>query len=468
MKKVETGKKTLNRLLNGLGRALSLSAFLLAAYGLLPAALSAEVPVKFTYQGNLRQSGFLVNGQRPMIFRIYDSSSSATELWTSPSYNVSLSTGVFRVTLEPVITDWQSGSLWLELEVEGNRMSPREELTSAPYAINSLMLSGKRYTTAASSPTAVAAGDLWYDTSVHLIKFWDGGAWQATSGSGLPGAHAATHAGGGTDAITALGTHTVTGAITVEGRINPAADLLIGGAGYSVSFASSVSAGWYYGDGAGLNNLNASKVTSGYLNGDRIGNVIVSTHIVDGAIEDQDLKAGTITRSKLSQSGCTNGALLQWSDALTQWVCGSPGAVVEADPISIWNQSAPQAGAVFNVSSGTVKDLNVENSLKVNGTALLKGGPGELGLSVEASGNVAIGMTGASARLEVKGVDTQNYSFAVSTGTAHQVVVSTSGAVGIGTENPAAKLDVTGGEGSGEYIAVFNSGSKIAAWLRNK
>jgi hypothetical protein len=189
---------------------------------------------------------------------------------------------------------------------------------------------------------------------------------------------------------------------------------------------------------------------------------------VDGSIEDQDLRNGTITRAKLSQSGCTNGALMQWSDAMSQWICGSPGAVVEADPLSIWNQSAPQTDAVFNVSSGTADDFNVTDSLRVTGTALLKGAVGQQGLSVEATGNVAIGMTGASARLEVKGVDTQNYSFAVSTGAAQQVVVSTSGAVGIGTETPRAKVEVTGGESSGEYIMIFNSGDKMAAWLRNK
>jgi hypothetical protein len=56
----------------------------------------------------------------------------------------------------------------------------------------------------------------------------------------------------------------------------------------------------------------------------------------------------------------------------------------------------------------------------------------------------------------------------VGTGTAHQVVVSTSGAVGIGTETPRAKVEVSGGEDSGEYIMIFNSGTKLAAWLRNK
>lgn len=446
MKKVGTGKTMTNRLLTGLGRALSLSALLLAAYGLRPAALSAEVPVKFTYQGNLRQAGFLVNGQRSMVFRIYGSSSSATELWTSPAYNVSLSTGVFRVTLEPALSDWQSGNLWLELEVAGNRMSPREELTSSPYAINSLMVSGKRYTTAVSSPVASAPGELWYDTSLKVINFWNGALWVPTSGSGLPGAHAPTHAGGGSDAITSLGTHTVTGYITVS---------------------SSVSAGWFAGDGSGLYNLDASSITSGSLSGDRIGNVIVSAHIVDGAIQNQDLADGSVTRAKLNQSGCANGDILQLSG--TQWICGSGAAGgLEVDPLSIHNQNTLQAGATFYVSSGTVNDLNIENSLKVTGTAAINGGPGQQGLSVETTGNVGIGLAGATARLEVKGADTQNYSLAIGTGTAHQVVVSTSGAVGIGTQTPRAKLDVAGAGGSGEYIMIFNSGEKMAAWLRNK
>lgn len=470
MKKVGTGKIIRNWLLTGLGRVLSFS-LSLSAFWLMgavrPVALHAEVPVKFTYQGNLRQSGFLVNGPRSMVFRIYDSSTSAAELWTSPAYNVQLSTGVFRVALEPALADWQTGGLWLELEVEGHRMSPREELTSSPFAINSLMVSGKRYTTAVSSPVASAVGELWYDSSQNVVNYWNGTTWMSTSGAGMPGAHAPTHAGGGSDPIVSLGTHTVTGALTVEGTINPAANLSIGGGGYSVAFASSVTAGWYYGDGSGLYNLNASKINSGTLSGDRIGNVIVSTHIVDGSILTQDLADGSVTRAKLNQSGCSNGDILQLNG--TQWVCGSGAAAgLEVDPLSIHNQGTLQAGTTFYVSSGTLNDLYVNNSLKVMGTAFLKGAPGQQGLSVEATGNVGVGVAGASARLEVRGVDTQNYSLAVGTGTAHQVVVSTSGAVGIGTETPRAKLDVTAAESSGQYIAIFNYGTKMAAWLRNK
>lgn len=409
-------------------------------------SLSAAVPVKFTYQGNIRQNGFLVNGQRAMVFRVYDSSSSAVPLWTSAAMDVTVSTGVFKADLKPSIADWEAGNLWLELEIEGNTLSPREELTSSPYAINSLMLSGKRYTTAAAQPAASVPGELWYDSASNVVKFWNGSAWVDTSGGGIPGAHADSHAGGGADPITTLGTHTVSGYMTVS---------------------SAVSAGWFIGDGSGLYNLDASKITLGTLSGDRIGNVIVSTHIVDGSIQGLDIADDTITRAKLNQSGCANGDILQLSG--TQWVCGSgSGAGLEVDPLSIHNQDTLQAGATFYVSSGTVSNLNINNSLKVEGTALIKGAPGKQGLSVEATGNVGIGVAGVSARLEVRGEDTQNYSLALGTGTVHQVVVSTSGAVGIGTQTPRAKVEVTGGESSGEYIIIFNSGGSVAAWLRNK
>jgi hypothetical protein len=416
MKTLGIGKILRGRPLKGLGRALSFLALLLAVFVMRPPPLVAEVPGKFTYQGNLRQSGFLVNGQRSMVFRIYASSTSSTELWASPSYSVRVSTGVFSVTLEPALSDWQAGGLWLELDVEGNRMTPREELTSAPYAINSLMLSGKRYTTAASAPTASASGELWYDSSAHVVKFWNGAMWVDTSGGGIPGAHAASHAGGASDPIVSLGTHAVSGYITVS---------------------SAVSAGWFSGDGSGLYSLDASRITSGQLSGDRIGNIIVSTNIVDGAVQNQDLADASVTRAKLNQSGCANGDILQLSGG--QWVCGSGAAGgLETDPLSIHNQDTLQAGTTFYVSSGTVSDLNVNNSLRVSGVA------------------------------QFKGMDTQNYSLTVGTGTVQQVVVSTSGAVGIGTETPRAKLEVTGEDNSGRYIMIFNSGPKIAAWLRNK
>jgi len=355
-----------------------------------PLPLSAAVPGKFTYQGNLRQAGFLVNGRRSMVFRVYASSSAVSPLWTSAALDVEVSTGVFRAALEPVIADWESGSLWLELEVAGTKLSPREELTSAPYAVNALLHSGKRYTTAASAPAGATIGDLWMDTVSSTLKFWNGTVWMLTSGAGVPGSHASTHAGGGSDPILNLGGHTVTGAVTfdslgelrasggvfaititthavVQGTLNPASNLAVGGAGYSVAFASSVSAGWFHGDGAALTGLNASALASGYMNSDRLApGVLVSTHIANRGID----------RLKFSNSGCGNGQVLKWDLSTSYWICADDNFAGggEADPLSVHLQSTLQANATFYVSSGTVIDLNVTN-LNV-GTAVFPGASG--------------------------------------------------------------------------------------------
>lgn len=367
-----------------------------------------EPPVKFTYQGNLRQQGFLVTGQRQMIFRLYTSSYAPTEVWTSPAYNTQVSTGVFFALLEPAGIDWQN-NLWLELEIEGVKLSPREEMASAPYSINTLLHSGKRYTSAASTPTVPAvSGDLWYDSSANVIKFWNGAVWVPTSGSGLPGPHAVTHANGGSDAITSLGTHAVTGYITIS---------------------SSVTAGWYYGDGAGLNNLNASNIMSGLLSGNRIGDVIVSTHIVDGSIFNQDIANLAIDRLKLNQSGCGNGQLLKWDNPTLQWICADDNFAGggETDPLSVHVQDTLQAGTTFYVSSGTVNYFTVNNEMNVLGTARIRGSPASEGLYIDNQGRV-----------------------------------------GVGNITPGAKIEVTGGTNPGDYLMIIKSGSQTAAWLRKK
>ncbi|OGR52984.1 MAG: hypothetical protein A2049_04465 [Elusimicrobia bacterium GWA2_62_23] len=654
------------------------------------AAASAEVPVKFTYQGNLRQNGFLVNGTRTISFRIYDSSNpvSSTLLWTSPDYSLQVSTGVFRASLEPSVSAaaWQSGSLWLEMTVQGVVMLPREQITASPYAVNSLMLSGKRYTTAAAAPTvpSPATGDLWMDTGSGALMYYSGG-WLPTSGTGLPADHAATHAYGGSDPIVNLGAHTVDGYINISSAVNaawvtgngvglhslnasnlasgtvpdirlsPNVDLLdadqtaggrktfsssftvtaaaglsvprirlgddgvalfqapavqyggvyvstniytpvniyaakyygdgsallgvvggdslgthvatqtlnmagfpltgagavtgssftASGAGFSgaqlrladnvlisseasaalgggirfsthvysnsdiraARFIGDISGAWglngadnlgthvatrtldmngfgvsgaghvaassfsasgtgFHGSGSNLTGLNASAITQGTLYGDRIGNVIVSTHIVDSSLQTDDLADGAVVASKLGAFGCATGDIIQWGGS--GWVCGSGAAAgVETDPLSVHNTEL-QEGTTFYVSSGTATNLNVENTFTAYGIARLKGAPSAEGLTVDASGNVAIGLAAAAARLEVKGAESQSYSLAVGTGTAHHVVVSTAGYTGLGTDSPRARLDVTSPGASGEYIAIFNSGPKVAAWLRNK
>ncbi|MBI5244954.1 MAG: hypothetical protein HY922_14905 [Elusimicrobia bacterium] len=220
---------------------------LTSAFGALLACsapgASAAVNDKITYQGNLRESGVLVNGTKSMVFRLYAASSSPVPIWTSTTYTVAVSTGVFRVVMQPAGVDWEAYSPWLEVEVEGAKLAPREELTAVPYALDALYHSGKRYTSAGAAPASPAAGDLWFDMSANTLKFWNGSTWMPATGAGA--VHAFTHAGGGADPLTALG-----------------------GPALGVAIASSVSAGWLYGNGAGLTGVSAVQVpAAGVLDG---------------------------------------------------------------------------------------------------------------------------------------------------------------------------------------------------------
>ncbi|MBI4351887.1 MAG: DUF1566 domain-containing protein, partial [Elusimicrobia bacterium] len=270
------------------GRARFFAVLLFApvfAHLLTPPA-TAGVPTKITYQGNIRQSGNLVTGQRNIVFRIYPSSTSSSALWTSPVYPVSVSTGVFKVDLEPALADltaaaWETGSLWLELEIEGVKLSPRDELTSSPYSVNSLLHSGKRYTTAAVAPSTAALGDFWMDSSTNLFKYWDGAAWAPVGTvGGQPGAHASTHYGGGSDPIASLGAHTVAGTLTLANSdIAGAAHIAASSATFANSVtASSFTAAGALGVGAARLRLDPGvELTS--TTAANYGGVYVSTHI---------------------------------------------------------------------------------------------------------------------------------------------------------------------------------------------
>ena len=100
----------------------------------------AEVPGKITYQGYLRD--FYDNPLNDFItmnFSIYDVETGGFPLWTETHGAVEVTDGIFSVMLgemNPISEDVAEGTLYLGVAVENDEeMTPRQELTSVLFAI---------------------------------------------------------------------------------------------------------------------------------------------------------------------------------------------------------------------------------------------------------------------------------------------------------------------------------------------
>lgn len=145
--------------------------FLLALVTVNPA--TGQAPTTINYQGRLLENTAdqdAVDGTIDVVFSIWTEPTGGTELWSESWTGVPLSNGIFSVLLgsngsplDPA--DFQAdSSLYLELEVGGETLAPRQALGSAPFAIvdepeneiQDLALSGNDLTlTLDPSPTAI-------------------------------------------------------------------------------------------------------------------------------------------------------------------------------------------------------------------------------------------------------------------------------------------------------------------------
>ena len=114
---------------------------------LLAGPLAGQVPTTFNYQGRLLQNTDqqdAVIGSIDIVFSIWSGPAgdgSAVELWRESWTGVTLSNGIFSVLLgsngsplDPA--DFQGdSSLYLQFEIDGETLLPRQQLGSAPFAM---------------------------------------------------------------------------------------------------------------------------------------------------------------------------------------------------------------------------------------------------------------------------------------------------------------------------------------------
>jgi hypothetical protein len=109
-----------------------------AALLLLTSLCSAQFPQQINYQVMLTDDSDqpLADQSVQMVFRLYEEEAGGLLFWTETQNVTTNFIGVASVVLGDVnpINFYTSGPMWLEVEVDGEIMTPRRQMTSAPYA----------------------------------------------------------------------------------------------------------------------------------------------------------------------------------------------------------------------------------------------------------------------------------------------------------------------------------------------
>ena len=123
----------------------SISLSLLVVF--IAAAGYAQIPQTINYQGSLKNAADSTPVTDPveMTFTLYDSPTGGENLWTQTTSNVNVVNGIYSVILDistasPALAF--DKPYYLEVAVEGTTLSPRQQLTAVPYALNAASVKG--------------------------------------------------------------------------------------------------------------------------------------------------------------------------------------------------------------------------------------------------------------------------------------------------------------------------------------
>lgn len=106
-----------------------------------------SAPQLISYQGFLTDDvGEPINGEKNMVFRVFSTAYGYEVLWQESHIGVAIQSGDFSVHLGEN-TPFPDGLFseperWLEIEVEGVILTPRQRFNSVPYALNADTLDG--------------------------------------------------------------------------------------------------------------------------------------------------------------------------------------------------------------------------------------------------------------------------------------------------------------------------------------
>lgn len=164
-------------------RALSIVVILVIGLLIVQPA-TAKIPPLIRYQGTLVDSNNVpLEGNHTLVFRVYDALTGGTVLWTESQTAVPVSRGIFNVLLGQMtsLTLAFDKDYWLTTQVDTDaEMTPRQRLTSVPYAYRAEVVNQGTNIGAKVSALQTSIADNTYTTLSFPNKTFDTDAmWNA-------------------------------------------------------------------------------------------------------------------------------------------------------------------------------------------------------------------------------------------------------------------------------------------------
>ena len=245
---------------NQVGLHNGLTVALAGLFVLLSSSVAFGQSTTFTYQGRLQDTGTNANGSYDLQFTLWDAVSGGTQQPQPPvtvtRTAVQVVNGLFTTSLDFGANAFPGAGRWLETSVRltGNGqftiLSPRQQITAAPYAIHSASSSSADTATTAATAT------------------------NATNSSQLGGVAASNYVQTSDSRLSDSRAPTPNSSFYIQNTTSlQAGNFNINGSGV---VGGNLSAGTLSGNGSGLTNLNATNITSGTITNARLGTVPIA------------------------------------------------------------------------------------------------------------------------------------------------------------------------------------------------
>jgi hypothetical protein len=388
------------------------------------------VPKLMNYQGYLTDTlGVPIDDTLDMTLKIYDASSTGNELWSETQTNVPIVRGVFSVILgestaipDSVFLDFTS--TWLELTLEGPQtLLPRTRITSVGYAYTST------YSDTAEYALNAAADNDWILGSnvLYTSDFW--GIARGGAGNTLYGDSAHTHVN--------LGNYSTTGTsgqhhyyCTVGGGFYNTATkyhATVGGGRYNVASGTAATI-----SGGNSNDATHDHSTVGGGQSNTAGNVYATVGGgVNNTVTSWDATVGGGRANTISgYAGVIAGGYENYVAGDFSAICGG-----RADSIT--------ATADYSYLFGITSTLTQDSTFMVD-VPHIRFGDETNGYEFPATDGGAdqVLTTNGSGQLSWSDISAAADTDWVISG--NDMYAGVSGNVGIGVTNPSQKLDVSG------------------------